>query len=135
MIACDVRTLTSFRRQPVPLRGAGCLRLTKSPRGIARASSCGNQVLVAHLLQLEHVLHGVVEVLGDQKRQAQGGDVVALFHGADGLAADANNLRQGFLGDALFLPKGLQAVVDSVGCHIQLMTQRIPDSVKRVKRG
>ena len=74
-------------------------------------------VLVANLLQLEHMFHRVVEVLGNQQRQAQGGDVVALFHGADGLAAHANNLRQGFLGNALLLAKRFEAVVDSVGRH------------------
>lgn len=74
--------------------------------------------LIANFLELKHVFHRVVEVLGNQKRQAQGRHVVAFLHGADGLAAYANNLRQLFLGDPLFLAKRAQAVVDGVDCHI-----------------
>lgn len=75
----------------------------------------------------------VVEVLGDQKRQAERGDVVALLHGADGLARNANMLGQGFLGHAFFLAQRAQTVVDSVGCHIRMaaILSGLGESVKR----
>jgi len=70
--------------------------------------------LFADALQLEDVFHGVVEVLREEQGQRQGGDVVALFHGANGLAADADGLCEMFLRDLLLLAEVAKAVINGV---------------------
>ena len=48
------------------------------------------------LLEAEDVFNRLLKMFGDEERQLQRGDVVALFHRADGLAACPDRLGESF---------------------------------------
>lgn len=75
--------------------------------------------LFANSLQLEDVFNRMVEELRNEKRQRKGRDIIAFFHGANRLSADANGLCELFLRNLLFLSEVTQAVIDCVfSCHM-----------------
>lgn len=84
----------------------------------------------------------MIEVLGNQEREAQAGHVVAFFHRANRLAADTNRFGELFLGHALLLAECAETIVDSVSCHSDATQlnrhqknrqERLTDSVKSAK--
>ena len=76
----------------------------------------------------------MVEVLRKKQCQGEGRDIIALFHGANRLAADADGFCQVLLGDFLFLPQIAQAVIDGVfSSHIGVIVTRVSYVAKTVK--